>query len=159
MAFPSLGSSDHAVVSISFDFPSNSKLNASFHCIVYDYFCADWDSLCDHLRDVPWVDIYKLNASAASPFYQWIQVGIDVYVPHYEYKFRQVSICCKRVLEAAKLAYANEIKQFITSQTLGSQNFWQVANSVLNKGKSVIPSLFYSSEVLFSTSDEAKSFP
>ena len=91
MAFPSLGSSDHAVVSISFDFPSNSKLNASFHCIVYDYFCADWDSLCDHLRDVPWVDIYKLNASAASPFYQWIQVGIDVYVPHYEYQVKPLS--------------------------------------------------------------------
>ena len=38
-------------------------------------------------------------------------------------KFRQASNRCKRVLEAAKLAYANKIKEFITSQ-LGCQNFW-----------------------------------
>ena len=25
-----------------------------FHGIAYDYSHADWDGLCDHLRDVPW---------------------------------------------------------------------------------------------------------
>ena len=30
------------------------------------YFCADWDGLCDHLRNVPLEDIFKLGASAAS---------------------------------------------------------------------------------------------
>ena len=34
-----------------------------FHHIAYDYSCADWDSLYDHLRDVPW-DIFKLGASS-----------------------------------------------------------------------------------------------
>ena len=29
-----------------------------------------------------------------------------------------------------------------TSQKIGSREFWQIAISVLNKGKSVIPSLF-----------------
>ena len=38
-------------------------------------------------------------------------------------KFRQASNCCKRVLEAAKLAYANKTKESTTSQKLGSQNF------------------------------------
>ena len=38
-------------------------------------------------------------------------------------KFRQASNCCKRVLEAAKLAYANKTKESITSQKLGSLNF------------------------------------
>ena len=56
-------------------------------------------------------------------------------------KFRQASNCCKRVLEAAKLAYANKTKQSITSQKHGSCDFWQTANSVFNKGK-VIPPLF-----------------
>ena len=52
MASPLLGNSDHVVVSVSIDFPSNSKQDASFHCIAYDYPHADWDGLHDHLRDV-----------------------------------------------------------------------------------------------------------
>ena len=126
-------------------------------------------------------DIFKLSASAAaSEFCEWIQVGIDVYIPHRKYqvkphsspwfsaacaaaivyrnhffrfyqqnksseskvKFRQASNRCKRVLEGAKLAYATKTKESITFQKLGSWDFWQIANSVLNKGKSAIPPLF-----------------
>ena len=65
MVFPPLGSSNH-VVSVSIEFPSNSKQDAPFHCIAYDYSCADWDSLCDHLRYVPWEDIFKLSPSVAA---------------------------------------------------------------------------------------------
>ena len=72
-------------------------------------------------------------------------------------KFRQVSNRCKRVLEAAKLAYANKTKESITSQNLALQT-WQIANSVLNKGKSAIPPLLNSLEVLSSGSDKAKLF-
>ena len=131
--------------------------------MAYDYSHADWDGLCDHLRDVPWEDIFKLSASAAaSESREWVQVGIDVYIPHRKYqfkphsfpwfsaacaaaivhrnyffrlyqqnksseskvKFRQASNCCKRVLEAAKRAYATKTKESITSQKLGSQDFW-----------------------------------
>ena len=47
--------------------------------MAYDYSCADWDGLCDHSRDVPWEDIFKLGASAAaSEFSEWVQVRIDV---------------------------------------------------------------------------------
>ena len=35
------------------------------HDIAYAYSGAVWDGLCDHLRDVPWEDMFKLNASAA----------------------------------------------------------------------------------------------
>ena len=73
-------------------------------------------------------------------------------------KFRQASNRCKRVLEAAKLAYANKIKESITSHKLGSRDFWPIANSVLNKGKSAIPPLFNGPEVLSSASDKAKLF-
>ena len=197
MAFPPLGNSDHVVVSVSIDFPTNSQQDAPFHRIAYDYSRADWDGLRDHLRDVPWEDIFKLGASAAaSAFCEWIQVGIDVYIPHRKYqikshsspwfsaacaaaiihrnhffrlyqrekssdskvKFRQASNRCKRVLEAAKLAYANKTKESITSQKLGSRDFWQIANSVLNKGKSAIPPLFNGPELLSSASDKAKLF-
>ena len=45
MAFlPPLGNpdDDDDVVSVSIDFLSNLKWDAPFHCIVYDYSCADW---------------------------------------------------------------------------------------------------------------------
>ena len=58
-----------------------------------------------------------------------------------EVKFRQARNHFKRALEAAKLAYANKTKDSITSQKPGSREFWQIANSVLNKGKSGIPTL------------------
>ena len=88
IGFPPLGNSDQVVVSVSIDFPSNSQWDAPFHRIAYDYFCADWDGLRDHLRDVPWEDIFKLGASAASEFCEWVQVGIDVYIPHRKYQVK-----------------------------------------------------------------------
>ena len=42
MAFPPLGNSDHVVVSVSIDFPINSKQDAPFHRVAYDYCRADW---------------------------------------------------------------------------------------------------------------------
>ena len=137
--------------------------------------------------DVPWENIFKLGASAAaSEFSLWVQVGINLYIPHRKYqikvysspwfsascaaaivhrnhffclyqkdkssdskvKFRQASNCCKRILEAAKLAYANKTKESITSQKFGSCDFWQIANSALNKGKSVILPLFNGGGIL-----------
>ena len=182
MAFPPFENSDHVVVSVSIDFPINSKQDTPFHRVAYDYSRADWDGLRDHLRDVPWEDIFKLGTSAvASEFYEWIQVGIDVYIPHRKYQvkphsspwfaaaaaaivhrnhffrlyqqnksfeskvnFRQASNRCKRVLEAAKLAYATKTKESITSQKLCSQDFWGIANSVLNKVNLLY--LFYSTD-------------
>ena len=159
MAFRPLGNSDHVLVSVSIDFPSYSPWDSPFHCITCDYSRANWGGLCDHLRYVPWEDIFKLSVSAAGgEFCKWVQVEIDVYIPHRKYqvkphsstwfsaacdaavvhenyffclyqkdksskskgKFRQASNGCKRVLVAAKLAYANEC---ITPQKRGSWNF------------------------------------
>ena len=132
---------------------------------------------------VPWEDIFKFSASvAASQFCEWIQVGIDVYIPlgkyqfkpysspwfsaacalsyivhrnhlfhlyqknrssEYKVKFRQASNCCKRVLEAAKLAYANKTsKQKSPSfpRNLAVRTFGKIL--FLGKGKSTVPPLF-----------------
>ena len=72
---------------------------------------------------------------------------------------RQASNCCKKILEAAKLAYADKTKESITSQRLSSLDFWQIANSILNEGESAIPPLFSGLEMLYSASDKAKLFP
>ena len=52
MAFLPLGNSDHVVVSVSTDFPSYSKRDATFHRIAYDYSQGEWDGLHDHFRDI-----------------------------------------------------------------------------------------------------------
>ena len=191
MACPPFGNSDHVVVSVSIDFPINSNQNALFHHTTYDYSRADWDGLCDYLRDVPWEDIVKLSVSAAaSEFCKWVQVGMDVYIPHLTDQVKphssaSLSTACaaaivdrnhffllyqqnksseskvnrwKRVLEAAKLAYPTKTKESITSKKLGSWDFWQIANGVLNKGKSAIPLVFNGPELLSSASDKAKLF-
>ena len=49
-------------------------------------------------------------------------------------------------------------QESITSQKLGSRDFWQIANSVLNKSKSAIPPLFNSPGVLSCSSYKAKLF-
>ena len=198
MAFPPLENSDHVVVSVSIDFLSNSQWGTPFHCIAYDYSCADWDGVPDHLRDAPWEDIFKLGASAgASEFCEWVQIRTVqvVYISHRKYQIKphsspwfsatcvavhrnhffclyqkykssdskvkvtKASNQCKRILEAAKLAYANKTKESITYQNLGSLDFWRIADSVLNnKGKSAIAPLFNGPEVLPSVSDKAKLF-
>ena len=92
MAFPPLGNSDHAVASVSIDFLSNLQQDALLHHIAYDYSHADWDGLRDHLRDVPWEDIFQLSASAAAnEFCEWVQIGIDVYILHGKYQVKPYS--------------------------------------------------------------------
>ena len=66
MAFPPLRIFDHVVVSVSIDFPINSRQDTPFYRVAYDYSRAGWNGLCDNLRDVPWEDIFKLSASAAA---------------------------------------------------------------------------------------------
>ena len=82
MVFSPLGNYDHAVLLVSIDFPTNSKQDVLFHRIAYGCSCAYWDGLCNHLRDVPWEHIFKLNAPvAATEFCKWVPVGIDAYIP------------------------------------------------------------------------------
>ena len=167
MAFSPLGNSDHAVASVSIDFPINSKQDTPFHRVAYDYSRADWDGLRYHLRDVPWVQ-YQVKPHS-SPWFSAACAAAIVHRNHFfrlyqqnkpsesKAKFSQASNRCKRVLEAAKLAHATKTKKSITSQKLGSRDFWRIANSVLNKGKSAIPPLFKQNYLLKKLFQELKS--
>ena len=72
MAFPPFGNSDHVFVSVSLDFPINSKQDAPFHHVSYDYLgwlgLFELLGLHDHLRysmeDIPCKDIFKLSVCA-----------------------------------------------------------------------------------------------
>ena len=98
MAFHPLGNFDHVLALVSIDFPINSKQDKLFHHVAYDYSHADWDGLHDHLRDIPRVNIFKLSTSAApSELYEWVQVGIEVFIPRCNYQTAQAvfsSLCC-----------------------------------------------------------------
>ena len=103
-----LVNSDHVVVSVSIDFPNNSQREVPFHRIAYDYSRADWDGLRDHLRDVPWEDIFKFSASAAArQFCEWVQVGTDVYIPHRKYQIKPHSSPWFSVACAAAIVHRN----------------------------------------------------
>ena len=108
IVFPPLGNSNHVAVSVSIDFLSKLKRDTPFHFITYDYSRADWDSFRDHLRDVPWESIFKLGASAAaSEFCLWVQVAIDVYIPHPKFQIKpQSSPWCSAACAAA-IAHRN----------------------------------------------------
>ena len=108
MAFPPLGDTDHVGVSDSRDFASNSQPDDPFHRIAYDYSRANWDGLCDHLRDVPWEDVFELVASAAAKeFCEWVQIGIAVYIPHRKYQVKSPSSPWLSAACAAAIVHRN----------------------------------------------------
>ena len=91
-------------------FTTISQGDVPFHHIAYDYSCADWDGLHDHLRDVTWEDIFKLGASAsASEFCEWVQVGIDVYIPHRKYQVKPHSSPWFSAACAAAIVHRNHL--------------------------------------------------
>ena len=126
MAFSPLGNCDHVVVSVSIDFPINSKRDTPFHRIAYKYFRADWDGLRDYLRDITWEDIFKLSASAgASEFCESVHVGIDVYIPHRKYQVNPHSSPWFSAACAATIVHGNQFFGFY-QQNKSSESLYKV---------------------------------
>ena len=86
------------------------KRDAALHRIAYDYSCAYWHGLRDHLRGFPWEDIFKHGAfaAAASEFCKWVQVGIDVYSPHRKYQVMPHSSPWFSAVCAAAIVHRNQ---------------------------------------------------
>ena len=80
IVFPPLEHSDNVAVSVSIEFPNNLKQDGLFHLIAaFDYSSADWDGLCDHLRDAPWEGIFILSTSiAASKFSHCVKIRSSI---------------------------------------------------------------------------------
>ena len=93
------------------------KKDALFHRIAYDYLCADWYGPHDHLIDVQWLYIFKLGASAtASKFCEWVQVGIDVYIPHCKYQVKSLSFPWFSADGAAAIVHRNHFFPFVPTE-------------------------------------------
>ena len=81
-----------------------------FYRVAYDYSRADCDGFRDHLKDVPWEDIMKLSVSAAaSEFCEWVQIGIDVYIPHRNYQIKPHSFPWFSAACAASIVQRNHL--------------------------------------------------
>ena len=176
MAFPPLGNSDHTVASVSIDFPINSKWDALFHRISYDYSRADWDGLRNHLRYIQGrislnsmllllllnfvsgfrLELIYISLRSSHTHLHDFSAACAAAIVHRNHFFRLYQQ--NRSFESKiKFRYASKQKSII-SQKLGSRELSQIANSVLNKGRSDTPPLFNVSEVLSSASDKAKLF-
>ena len=76
-----------------------------------DYSCANWDRLCDHLKDVFWEDIFKLSASAAAKeFCKGFQIGIDIFVPYWKYRVMSHSSPWFLVACASAIVHRNHFR-------------------------------------------------
>ena len=107
-AHPPLGNSDHLVVSVDVDFIDKSNKEHPYHRTVFSYSNADWDGLRDYLRDVPWIDIFRHNANyAAKEITDWIDIGIDCFIPHRKFQLKPHSSPWFTPACAAAIAHRN----------------------------------------------------
>ena len=72
---------------------------------------------CDHLRDVSLEDIFKLgNSAAAGEFWEWVQPGIDVCIPHFKYQLKPQSSSWFSAACAAAKVHRNHFFSFIPTE-------------------------------------------
>ena len=66
------------------------------------------------MRGVPWEDIVELGAFAsASEFCEWVQVGIDVYIPHRKYQIKPHSSPWFSAAFAVAVVHTNHFFSFV----------------------------------------------
>ena len=153
VTFHQLGNADPVATQFQslFNRSINSKWNAPFNYVACGYSCANYNGPCDHLREAPLEDIFKLStsAAAASGFCWWVVDEIKVYTSYCNYqvehhsspwfpaagtpaiihsssesnmKFMWASNCSKSFRSCQNLQMLIK-KGSITFQKLGSQDF------------------------------------
>ena len=69
------------------------------------------------MSDVPWEDIFKLSVSTAgSELYEWVQAGIDVYIPHRIYQVKPHSSPWFSAACAAVIVHRNHFFLFAPTE-------------------------------------------
>ena len=88
-----------------------------------------WSS--DHLREVPREDIFKLSVSAAaSEFCEWVQVGIDVNIPHCKLQIKPHSSQWFSAPSASAIVHRNHFFRLHQQNKCSESNvkFWQASD-------------------------------
>ena len=139
---PPLGTSDHLVISVDTDFMVKSTNEHPYHRNVYSYRKADWDGFRDYLRDVPWQTIFGYNVNkAAKEISDWIQIGIDCFIPHRKFQVKPHSLPWFTPSCADAIAHRNHFfHQFHRNKTKENKKLFNDARNcckrVLEEAKS-----------------------
>ena len=100
----------YVVVSGSTEFLSTSKEDPPVHLTAFYYSCDDWDGLWDHLRDVPWKNIFKVCASCdGAELCERVEVGNNVYISHSIYQVKPYSPSCFSAASADTVTHRNHL--------------------------------------------------
>ena len=79
-------------VSVDVKFVVKSTNEHLYHRTVYSYSKADWDGLRVHLKDMPWLDIFRHDVNYADrEITQWVEIGIDCYIPRRKFQLKSHS--------------------------------------------------------------------
>ena len=82
-----LGSSDHSVISVRVDIQCKESSDVPYHRTIYRYSKADWDGFRNFIADAPLEALFQGNPSEmATSITEWIQTGIDIFIPHKKYQ-------------------------------------------------------------------------
>ena len=96
------------IVSVDVQFVVKFINEHPYHRTIYSYRKADWDGLRDHLRGVPWLDIFKHDATyAAKEITECVEIGIDCYIPHRKFQLKPHSSPSFTPSYAAAIAHRN----------------------------------------------------
>ena len=85
------------VVSVDVKFVIKSTNEHPYHLLLTIYSCskANWNGLRGYLRDVHWLDIFKHDATyAAKEITEWVEIGIDCYIPPRKFQLQPHSSSC-----------------------------------------------------------------
>ena len=94
--------------------------------IVLSTHTARRTGLRDHLRDVPWLDIFKHDATyAAKEITEWVENGIDCCIPHRKFQLKPQSSPWLTPSCAAAIAHRNHyFHQYHRNTTLENKKLF-----------------------------------
>ena len=133
-----------------------------YHGTVYSYSKADWDGLRDYFRHVPWLDIFKHDATLLLRKYlSWSTVSVKAplwFISLHIATIISIStigmrLFCDFHCQVARSNYAETTRRSVASQLIGSRGIWSICNNVLNSGS--LQYLFNGPEVLTTSTDKA----
>ena len=126
-----LGKSDHVVVNMQISLSTKGAPEPPYHRTLFSYDRGDWDSFRDFLRDVTWIEVFKLDGErCTSEVASWIKAGIDAFVPSRKFQQRPHSSPWFSPACAAAIAHRNHFfRVYQCEQTAESkQRFRRSAN-------------------------------
>ena len=108
-----------------------------FHRMAFSYASADWDGFRDYLRDVRWKSVFRCNANKASKkFSEWVQVGIDCFIPHRKFQMKPHSLPWFSPACAYAIAHRNHY--FHQYHRSGSDENKALFNGTRNRCKKIL---------------------